>query len=119
MQILLPKSAGSLSAEVLEVKSDSEVVLKKEFGGDSGKGTAYLRDRLKELGEDGLTFKWIPHLDQRAMFGHVYDGLKQGDCIVIFPEGAFCWRAFDIRLNFAQVEAMTAPTCFPSKPASR
>lgn len=91
MQILLPKSVGSLTAEVLEVKSDSEVIIKKEFGGDSGQGTAYLRKQMKELSQDGLTFKRVPHLDQQNTYHHVYECLKEGGCMVIFPEG---WSSF-------------------------
>jgi glycerol-3-phosphate O-acyltransferase/dihydroxyacetone phosphate acyltransferase len=49
MQMMLPKSLGSPVAEVVEVVSDTELRIKKEFGGDSGKGTTQIREKLSEL----------------------------------------------------------------------
>ena len=47
MQILLPKSVGSTAAEVTEVISDTQLRVKKEFGGETtGKGTAKIRAKL-------------------------------------------------------------------------
>lgn len=90
MQIQLPKLVGSLVAEVVDVISDTELRIKKVFGGDSGKGTAKIREKLKELraeGQQGLTFKKMPFVDQREMYQHVYQCLTDGGCIGIFPEG--------------------------------
>lgn len=90
MTISLPKSVGSLAAEVVEVISDTELKIKKEFGGEGGKGTARVRDEVEALqarGEKGLTFKKIPFIDQHEMYQHVYDSLKNGGAIGIFPEG--------------------------------
>ena len=84
---MLPKSVGSLVAEVLEVHSDSKLKIKKEFGGESGKGTSIIRAKLKTPGVNGLDFKKMPHVDQHETYFHVYENLKQGGCIVIFPEG--------------------------------
>lgn len=87
---MLPKSVGSVVAEVLEVKSDTELRIKREFGGESGKGTAFVREKMQHLekdGEQGFEFKKIPILDQKETFHHVYECLKGGGCIVIFPEG--------------------------------
>ncbi len=91
MQILLPKSVSSFVAEVVEVLSDTEVKIKKEFGGESGKGTARVRERVKELqteGTQGLDWKRLPFVDQQQMYQYVYQCLKAGGCIGIFPEGA-------------------------------
>ncbi|KZT26230.1 hypothetical protein NEOLEDRAFT_1197549 [Neolentinus lepideus HHB14362 ss-1] len=90
MQILLPKSVGSVVAEVVEVISDTELRIKREFGGDSGKGTTRIRNVIEELqaeGKPGLEFKRLPHVDQHEMYRHVYQCLKEGRCIGIFPEG--------------------------------
>lgn len=90
MQIMLPKSVGSAVAEVLEVISDTELKIKKEFGGDSGKRTSRIREKLEEVrteGKKGLDFKTLPYVDQQEMFRHVYDCLTQGRSIGIFPEG--------------------------------
>lgn len=94
MQIMLPKSAGSVVAEVVEVISDTELRIKREFGGESGKGTALVRDKLRQLREQegkefGLEFKKVPHIDQQQTYHHVYECLNEGGCIVIFPEGLF------------------------------
>ena len=91
MQILLPKSVNSAVAEVVEVISDTQLRIKKEFGGgDSGKGTARIRDKLQELketGVNGLGYKKLPFVDQQDMYRHVYQCLREGGSIGIFPEG--------------------------------
>lgn len=86
-KIALPKAVGSISAEVVEVISDTEVKVKREFSGDSGKGTKAIRQKTEGEGNKGLTFKVLPHLDQEEMYRHVYRTLKEGGCIGIFPEG--------------------------------
>ncbi|KZS89886.1 glycerol-3-phosphate O-acyltransferase [Sistotremastrum niveocremeum HHB9708] len=89
-QILLPKTVNSALAEVLEVISDTEVRVKKEFGGESGKGTSRIREKVAEIrqtGVEGLDYKILPYVDQREMYRHVYQCLTEGGCIGIFPEG--------------------------------
>ncbi|KAJ7219240.1 glycerol-3-phosphate O-acyltransferase [Mycena pura] len=88
MQIMLSKSMNSLIAEVAEVISDTELRIKKEFGGS--KGTMKIREKVAELqalGQTGLEFKTLPFVDQGQMYQHVYESLKQGGGIGIFPEG--------------------------------
>ncbi|KAH9951331.1 glycerol-3-phosphate O-acyltransferase [Amylocystis lapponica] len=90
MQIMLPKSINSAVAEVVEVISDTKLRIKKEFGGESGKGTAKVRAKVAELraeGKQGLEFKKMPFVDQHEMYHYVYQCLTQGGCIGIFPEG--------------------------------
>ena len=94
MQILLPKSVNSAVAEVSEIISDTEIRVKKEFGGESGKGTVRIREKIAELkgqGINGLDYKKLPYVDQQKMYRHVYECLKMGGSIGIFPEGSvFC-----------------------------
>ncbi|ESK96944.1 glycerol-3-phosphate o-acyltransferase [Moniliophthora roreri MCA 2997] len=90
MQILLPKSVNYAISEVVEVISDTKLRIKREFGGESGKGTAKIREKVTELqqeGQTGLDFKTLPYVDQQDMYRYVYDCLKQGGSIGIFPEG--------------------------------
>jgi len=91
MQIMLPKSINSSVAEVAEVISDTELRIKKEFGGDSGKGTSRFREKVAEVreqGQAGLEFKALPFVDQQEMYRNVYQCMKNGGCIGIFPEGS-------------------------------
>ncbi|KAI5993269.1 glycerol-3-phosphate O-acyltransferase [Pisolithus albus] len=90
MQIMLPKSVDSVVAEVLEVLSDTELRLKREFGSETGKGTTRVREKLAEIeaeGRTGFPFKILPFIDQQEMYRGVYQRLKEGGCIGIFPEG--------------------------------
>lgn len=90
MQIMLPKTVNTAVAEVDEVISDTEMRIKREFGGESGKTTNRIREKISELqaeGKDGLEFKTLPWVDQQQMYQHVYQCLKDGGCIGIFPEG--------------------------------
>jgi len=90
MQIMLPKSVNYLVAEVSEVLSDTELLIKREFGGESGKGTAKIREKVMELRQDGilgLEFKKMPYVDQNGMYREVYQCLNHHGSIGIFPEG--------------------------------
>jgi glycerol-3-phosphate O-acyltransferase/dihydroxyacetone phosphate acyltransferase len=90
MQIMLPQSLNSAIAEVAEVLSDTELKIKREFGGESGKGTVRIREKISELqaeGTNGLEFKKLPFVDQQEMYRHVYRCLKERGAIGIFPEG--------------------------------
>ena len=74
---MLSKSVGSPIAEVVEVLSDTELRIKKEFSSTS---------RIREK-EGGLEFKAMPHVDQGEMYKTVYKELREGGCLGIFPEG--------------------------------
>ena len=90
MQIMLSKAVNSVTAEVVEIISDTELRIKKEFGGETGKGTVRIREKLAEAkaeGQNGLAFKALPFIDQQEMYRGVYQRLKEGGCIGIFPEG--------------------------------
>lgn len=90
MQLMLPKSTGPAVGTVVEVISDIQLRIKKEFGGDSGKGTLRIREQVEEArqaGHQGLSYKILPFVDQQEMYRHVFSCLKEGGCIGIFPEG--------------------------------
>lgn len=80
MQIMLPKELGSAVAEVIEVLSDTQLRIKREFGGD--KVTTKLAEQV-----EGVTYKTMPYVDQQDMYRHVYDALQNDGCIGIYPEG--------------------------------
>ncbi|KAG8714739.1 Microtubule-associated protein, microtubule dynamics during spindle orientation [Ceratobasidium sp. 423] len=86
-QILLPRSVGSVVAEVIEVIGDTEVRIKREFGGEQGKSTTRIREQIEQEGKPGIAFKVLPYVDQQGMYGHVFRCLQDGGCIGIFPEG--------------------------------
>jgi len=91
MQIMLPRSVGFPVAEVTQVISDTELKIKREFGGENGKVTSRIREQTEELmikGVFGMDFKRLPHIDQQETFRHVYQRLTEGGCIGIFPEGS-------------------------------
>ena len=90
MQILLQRSVGSPIAEVTQVISDTELKIKREFGGENGKGTSRIREKTDELrtqGVDGMDFKRLPFVDQQETFRRVYQRLTEGGYVGIFPEG--------------------------------
>jgi glycerol-3-phosphate O-acyltransferase/dihydroxyacetone phosphate acyltransferase len=86
---MLPKSLKFSSAEIVEIVSDTEARLKKEFGGESGKGTAQIVEYIHSKGVKGIEYKVVPHLDQSEMYASVYANLRDGGCIGIFPEGMY------------------------------
>ena len=99
-KIMLPKSTGNVVAEVAEVVSDTEAKLKKEFAGDYGKATSRVRQKCDEAirgGQKGLSYKILPYINQENMYKHVYQRLKEGGCIGIFPEGAIHQLVLSLR----------------------
>lgn len=76
-QIALPMDYGS--SEVKEIISDTELIIKKEFKDSNA------LDMLTD--PEGTSYKCIPHIDQSQVYRIVFDTLKAGHCIGIFPEG--------------------------------
>lgn len=96
MQIMLPKSVGSPVAEVTQVISNTELKVKRVFGGETGKVTSRIREKTDELriqGVDGMDFKRLPFVDQQEAFRLVYQRLTEGKYIGIFPEGLSVYLA--------------------------
>lgn len=107
-QIVLPKWTGHATAEVVEIISDTEVRIKKEWKDErakdalSGKKAPVSKKAKdsasplpvdKEGGDDktgegvGTEYQCLPYVDQTEMYASVYEKLAQGGCLGIFPEG--------------------------------
>lgn len=86
-QILLSKQLSSAKAEVIDVISDTEARIKKEFSSDGGRKTAKIKEAVIGSSERGISFQVLPYIDQERMYQNVYRTLKEGGCIGIFPEG--------------------------------
>ncbi|PWN29985.1 hypothetical protein BDZ90DRAFT_215501 [Jaminaea rosea] len=102
-QIVLPKWTGYASAEVVEIISDTEVRIKKEWKDERAKGalsgkkappSKKAKDASPQPEEDekegegvGSEYQCLPYVDQTEMYASVYEKLAQGGCLGIFPEG--------------------------------
>lgn len=81
--IVLPKGSGT--SEVVEVISDTEVLIKKEF--------KELRALEYLTSNEGSQYKCMPHVEQDSVYKCVHEELNNGRCITIFPEGGSHDRA--------------------------
>ena len=90
MQIMLSKAVNSSVAEVVEVISDTLLRIKNEFHNETEKTTILVREKAEEARSqsiDGLTFKTLPYVDQNEMYQDVYQRLRDGHCVAVYPEG--------------------------------
>jgi glycerol-3-phosphate O-acyltransferase/dihydroxyacetone phosphate acyltransferase len=90
MQIVLSKAVNSSIAEVVEVISDTLLRIKSEFHRETEKTTKLVREKAEEAksqGIYGLTFRTYPYIDQNEMYQGVYDRLRDGHCVGVYPEG--------------------------------
>jgi len=71
----LPNSVGN--SEVAEIRSDTEIVLRKEFRGS----------KSRKLLEKGTIYKTADHVNQTQVYRNVFKRMDQGGCVGIFPEG--------------------------------
>ncbi|POW11904.1 hypothetical protein PSTT_04978 [Puccinia striiformis] len=89
-QISLSKQLGFATVEVVEVIDDYRLRVKKPF---PPKSIDALREEGNKIEDDinsesvGIPFKVLPYVDQTQMYGKVFDKLKNGGCLGIFPEG--------------------------------
>lgn len=74
--LALPQSLGA--SEIVEVRSDTELVIKKEFKRS---------DKIVELLKKGTPFKVADKIDQKQVYQYVFDHLHNNQCLGIFPEG--------------------------------
>ncbi|SNX84850.1 related to SCT1 - glycerol 3-phosphate/dihydroxyacetone phosphate dual substrate acyltransferase [Melanopsichium pennsylvanicum] len=110
-QIMLPKACGHATAEVVEVISDTEVKIKKEFKdpraldmllgkipqpdtsksekkGAKPSGSRAMEKVQADLSEGkACKYSCLPFVDQTQMYAKVYEKLAEGGCLGIFPEG--------------------------------
>lgn len=86
-QIVLPKSTGHASAEVVEIISDTEFKIKKEF--KEQRALDALNGKKVEGQQDnpGTKYQCLPFVDQTKMYASVYESLAKGGSLGIFPEG--------------------------------
>ncbi|KAI8384391.1 uncharacterized protein BYT42DRAFT_562373 [Radiomyces spectabilis] len=103
--IVLPK--GIAKAEVVQVISNTELIIKKEF------------KELKALelltNNEGTAYKCMPHVDQEKVYKAVHEELNNGGCITIFPEGGSHDRAELLPLKVGvSLMALGAMTQFPN-----
>lgn len=95
-QLMLGKQFSNATGEVVEVLDDTHLRIKKEFKDK-------VADAMRAKAE-GVTYKVrsallastaaaepllqvLPYVDQTRMYSSVYQKLKEGGCIGIFPEG--------------------------------
>lgn len=99
--LVLPSINGTAaSTDIAEVISNEELRLKKPFRGHAAMYQLTGRDDIDEDGNftkldikgakegfDGSKYKTAPKVDQTEMYDAVFDRLKGGGAIGIFPEG--------------------------------
>jgi len=97
--LVLPTVNGTAAnTEILEVKSNEEVRLKKPFKGSvaiqqltgkplEGKENLENGEAEKAKGFEGISFKVAPKVDQSLVYDAVFERLQAGGCVGIFPEG--------------------------------
>lgn len=99
--LVLPHMAGTAAnTEISEVISNEELRLKKPFRGAVAPKQLTGRDDVDEEGRftntelkgtakgfEGVSFKTAPKVDQSEVYQAVFDRLKSGGAIGIFPEG--------------------------------
>ena len=74
--------------------------------------------RVRTEGEEkeGLQYKILPHVDQEETYGAVFQRLKEGGAIGVFPEGK--WgsnKSGRKQAHTVQAGLMIGPTSFPLK----
>lgn len=104
--LVLPSvNNAAANTEIAEIISDEEIRMKKPFKGDvaykqltgkepSSDGTNGANGHMvngdvedKDSGYEGTKFSVAPHVDQSKVYEAVFQRLKEGGCIGIFPEG--------------------------------
>lgn len=100
--IFLPsiKGTSGSNVEITEIHGPEEVRIKRPFNSKLPLFQLTGRDDIDENGEfqnqeikgiknghQGTKFKLAPHIDQSKVYQAVFDRLKNGGCVGIFPEG--------------------------------
>ncbi|KAK0708242.1 hypothetical protein B0H67DRAFT_556768 [Lasiosphaeris hirsuta] len=100
--IFLPSTKGhsGSSVDIAEILGPEAVRIKRAFKGSIAMSQLTGRDDIDEDGEfgdrsskgssggfKGTKFRIAPHIDQSKVYQAVFDRLKGGGCVGIFPEG--------------------------------
>ena len=100
--LFLPSVKGhtGASVDVAQILGPEELRVKRPFKGKISMFQLTGRDDIDENGEfknkdvkgckegfEGTKFKLAPHIDQTKVYQAVFDRLKSGGCVGIFPEG--------------------------------
>jgi glycerol-3-phosphate O-acyltransferase/dihydroxyacetone phosphate acyltransferase len=100
--LFLPSAKGQsgASVDIAEILSPEEVRIKRAFKGKLALTQLTARDDIDENGNlrsvdvdgpkpgyQGTKYKLAPHIDQSKVYQAVFDRLKSGGCVGIFPEG--------------------------------
>ena len=100
--LFLPSAKGQSgsSVDVAEIISAEEIRIKRPFKGKLSLTQLTARDDIDEHGiltnhdldgpkpgYEGTKYKLAPHIDQTKVYQAVFDRLKAGGCVGIFPEG--------------------------------
>lgn len=85
MSIALSSSLGGATGEVEEIVDDAHVILKKELSKPQAKNALLAVNPAST--NEAIKYKVLPYIDQEVMYKAVYDKLRDGGSIGIFPEG--------------------------------
>jgi len=100
--LFLPSSKGQsgASVDIAEILGPQEIRTKRAFKGKLSLTQLTARDDIDENGiftstgahgpkpgYQGTRYKIAPHIDQSKVYQAVFDRLKSGGCVGIFPEG--------------------------------
>lgn len=100
--IFLPSAKGqaSSSVDIAEIYGPEEIRIKRPFKGWLPLSQLTGRDDIDEAGNfankdhtgvkegyQGTKYKLAPHIDQTKVYEAVFDRLRSGGCVGIFPEG--------------------------------
>lgn len=88
--IVLPRvgKTSPESAPIEKIIGPDKLRIKKPFkSANSAKQLSLKVDEKDKNVNKGTVFKVAPHIDQKEMFETVFEGLSDGGCIGIFPEG--------------------------------
>lgn len=100
--LFLPSAKGqaSSSVDIAEIHGPEEIRIKRPFKGKLALSQLTGRDDIDENGNftnkehtgmkegyEGTKYKLAPHIDQTKVYEAVFDRLRSGGCVGIFPEG--------------------------------
>lgn len=100
--LFLPSAKGQsgASVDIAQILGPEEIRIKRPFRGKLAMTQLTARDDIDDNGNlrdvdvngpkpgyEGTKYKLAPHIDQSKVYQSVFDTLKSGGCVGIFPEG--------------------------------